>query len=79
MIIFYSSFSCNYYIEDRFNELFDVKTEKHLSILHLNTQSLPGNFDKVTNVLSTLNLNFSMIGISETWLKDSFHSCDIPG
>ena len=20
-----------------------------------------------------------MIGISETWLKDSFHSCDIPG
>ena len=45
----------------------------------MNTQSLPGNFDKVTNVLSTLNLNFSMIGISETWLKDSFHSCDIPG
>ena len=76
---FYSSFSCNYYIEDRFNELFDVKMEKHLSILHLNTRSLPGNFDKVTNLLSTLKLNFSMIGISETWLKDSFHSCDIPG
>ena len=37
-----------------------VKTEKHLSILHLNTRSLPGNFDKVTNLLSTLNLNFSM-------------------
>ena len=60
-------------------KLIDVKTEKHLSILHLNTRSLPGNFDKVTNLLSTLNLNFSMIGISETWLKDSFHSCDIPG
>ena len=42
---FYSSFSCNYYIEDRFHELIDVNTEKHLSILHLNTRSLPGNFD----------------------------------
>ena len=67
------------YIEDTFNELIDVETEKHLSMLHLNTRSLPGNFDKVTNLLSTLNLNFSMIGISETWLKDAFHSCDIPG
>lgn len=76
---FYSSFSCNYYIEDTFNELIDVETEKHLSILHLNTRSLPRNFDKVTNLLSTLNLNFSMIGISETWLKDASHSCDIPG
>ena len=53
--------SLYYYIEDTFNELIDVKTEKHLSILHLNTRSLPGNFD---NLLSTLNLNFSMIGIS---------------
>ena len=56
---FYSSFSCNYYIADRFNELIDVKTEKHLSILHLNTRSLPGNFHKVTNLLSSLNLNLA--------------------
>ena len=33
--------------------------------------SFPGNFDKLTNLLSTLNLNFSMIGISETWLKET--------
>ena len=39
-------------------EIIDVKMEKHLSILHLNTRSLPGNFHKVTNLLSTLNLNF---------------------
>ena len=50
--------NCIYYIEDRFNELIDVKTEKYLSILHLNTRSLPGNFDKVTILLSSLNLNF---------------------
>ena len=66
---FYSSFSCNYYIEDKFNDLIDVK--KHLFILHLNMQSFPGNFDKLTNLLSTLNFNFSMIGISETWLKET--------
>ena len=59
---FYSSFSCNYYIEDRFNELIDVKMEKHLSILHLSTRSLSGNFLRATNLLSTLNLNFSMNG-----------------
>ena len=47
---------------DLINELIDVKTEKHLSILHLSTRSLPGNFYKVTNLLSTLNLNFSMNG-----------------
>ena len=42
---------------------------------------MPGNFDKVTNLLSSLNLNFSMIEItySETWLKDASHSCDISG
>ena len=53
----HSSFSCNYYVEDRFNELIDVKTEKHLSILHLNTRSLPGNFDEVTN-RSTVDFKF---------------------
>ena len=35
---FYFSFSCNYYIE-----FFDVKMEKRLSTLYLNTRSLPGN------------------------------------
>ena len=80
MLIFYESFNCEYYIEDTFNDLVsESSVEKHLSLLHLNTRSLNHNFDKVTNLLSTLKLGFSIIGISETWLKDSTHLCDIPG
>ena len=73
-------FKCEYYIEDKFNDdVANLYTEKQLSLLHLNTRSLSGNFDKVTTLLSAIKFNFSIIGISETWLTDSFHFCDIPG
>ena len=34
---------------------------------------------KLTDYLSCLNIKFSVIGISETWLNDSAHSVDING
>ena len=74
---FYESFNCEYFIEDKFNDSIARNyTDEKLSLLHLNTRSLSGNFDKVTNLLFSLNLHFSVIGISETWLKDSDHSCN---
>ena len=65
---FYESFNCEYFIEDKFNDSIAKNyTDDKLSLLHLNTRSLSGSFDKVTNLLFSLNLHFSVIGISETW------------
>ena len=49
------------------------------SFLQLNIRSLPHNLVKLTDYLSCLNIKFSVIGISETWLNDSSHSVDISG
>ena len=49
------------------------------SLLHLNIRSLQCNASKLTDLLSNVNLKFSLIGISETWLNDSLSSVDIDG
>ena len=45
--------------------------------MHLNIRSIPSNLTKLVQYLSNLNVNFDIIGISETWLnetyKDSFN------
>ena len=38
--------------------------------MQVNTRSLQCNLDGLTNMLLHLDLKFSLIGISETWLKD---------
>ena len=47
--------------------------------MQVNIRSLQCNLDSLTNMLLHLGLKFSFIGISETWLKDISHTCDIPG
>ena len=54
-------------------------SDADFSLLHLNIHSLPHNLVKLTDYLSCLNIKFSVIGISETWLKDSSHPLDISG
>ena len=54
-------------------------SDADFSLLHLNIHSLPHNLVKLTDYLSCLIIKFSVIGISETWLKDSSHSVDISG
>ena len=54
-------------------------SDADFSFLHLNIRSLPHNLVKLTDYLSCLNIKFSVIGISETWLNDSSHSVDISG
>ena len=39
--------------------------------MHLNTRSLLGNFDKLNLLLRNLQVPFSVIGVSETWLNDA--------
>ena len=39
------------------------------SLLHLNIRSLQCTVSKLTDLFSNINFKFSLIGISETWLK----------
>ena len=56
------------------------KNDFDLSIFHLNARSLYGNFGKFKQLLGLLDHEFSVIGISETWLNDSILDLvDIPG
>ena len=73
------SFPCEYFIESQFNEMLQKETQSDFSIFHLNIRSLQRNFSDFTNFLANLDIKFSVIGISETWLSDSDHSVDIDG
>ena len=71
-----------YFIEDQFNDMLfsgDSRIRDSFSLLHLNIRSLQCNASKSTDLLSNVNLKFSLIGISETWLNDSSPSVDIDG
>ena len=72
---------CDYYVEDQFNDILKRKkiVKDRLSFMQVNIRSLQCNLDSLTNMLLHLDLKFSFIGISETWLKDISHTCDIPG
>ena len=52
---------------------------RNLSSLHLNIRSIKNEIDNFSNFLERLKIIFPIIGISETWLDDSFHCVDIPG
>ena len=80
---FYDNFvnHCDYFVEDQFNKMLNsqISCAPSFSLFHLNIRSLESNLSNLTNLLSTLNIEFSVIGITETWLKNSEHSVDIEG
>ena len=75
---------CEYYTEGSFNNrLVDLNINTNnrgnLALLHLNIHSISYKLDRFSNFLGSVALKFSVIGICETWLDDSSHSCDIIG
>ena len=63
-------------VEDEINALCNAKQfNASFSLLHFNSRSLVGNFDKFQSLVSSLNKQFSAIGVSETWLNDQ--TCDL--
>ena len=61
---------CDYYLEDSFNK---KCTDLHIdqtcfSLLHTNIRSMPKNLTHLHDYLDLLNIKFSILGISETWL-----------
>ena len=72
---FYGSLDnhCDYFIEDQFNSMLKSQkfSDQNFSLFHLNIRSLECNIHNLTNLLSNINIKFSVIGITETWLKSS--------
>ena len=38
--------------------------------MHLNVRTIPKNIDKLNNYLLSLDIQFSIIDLTETWLKE---------
>ena len=64
--------NCEYYVEEQFNDLLQKRKidNNRSSFMHVNARSLQCNLSGITNLLATVNLRFSFIGITETWLQD---------
>ena len=65
--------NCNYFVEDAFNKYLSRHHIPHnaFPLLHLNIRSVPANFTYFLSYINNLNHDFSVIGLSETWLKQS--------
>ena len=70
---------CDYLIEEQFNEIIKsrINNRDNFSLLHLNIRSLQANLDRLTELLSCLSSQFSVIAITETCLRDKKHLVDI--
>ena len=68
---FNNSNSDQYYDGTKFNEKFPTTDKNDLSLIHLNIRSFHRNSDLFLTFLSTLDLKFDIICLSETWATDS--------
>ena len=63
--------ACYYLLVDDFSlKYHEYKDNNHFSLIHINARSLSKNFEEISNYLSLLNHEFSVIGISETCLTN---------
>ena len=56
--------TCEYHLEEHFNEKMSQYSDEKFSLFHLNIRSLNKNFDNLSNHLSLLNTEFSVISLS---------------
>ena len=75
---FYQEFNqatvkCNYYLETKFNDEISEPngTKDVLSLCHVNIRSAKKNLGNFENFLNILKHDFTVIGLSETWLSDN--------
>ena len=64
--------SCDYWLENSFNDkVNEIKIEKNtFSLIHSNIRSAAKNLNKLDSYLSNLNHMFTVVALSESWLKD---------
>ena len=61
-----------------FSDIYETQPNQfctNLSLFHLNIRSIPQNLSKLTAYLSLLPIEFSIIGISESWLSECTRDC----
>ena len=77
----YGNLQSKYYdIEDFVSQFKDANaSQAHFSSIHFNSRSIHKNFDQILNFLDLLKLDFDVIGLSETWLRDADKLPNIPG
>lgn len=63
--------SCDYHDEDTFKCMTKDSKGDEFSVLHLNTRSILNKFDNLKAYLNSLENEFSVIGLSETWLNQN--------
>ena len=66
--------SCKYYLQDDFNKqvsYYDMNSKNTFSVSHLNTRSLQHNFTALNTYVNSLDVQFTVIGVTETWNTDS--------
>ena len=66
---------CKYYLQENFNNELLNHPERSFSLCHINVRSLQQNFSSMQAFLDNLNINFTILGITETWLTDI--NCDL--
>ena len=73
---------CKYYTTEQFKENSFDKHNNQMTLLHLNISSLPYHIDEFAELLSDLEINFKIIGITENRLttkRDPMIDINIPG
>ena len=65
--------SCNYYVEEMMKKKCQQQSidNSNFSVFHLNVRSLPKHFTELESYLNGLPIDFSVIGLTETWLNES--------
>ncbi len=64
----FDDITCNYFLPSDFTKI--NACSENLSILNLNIRSIANKFDTFKHLLNSLNHDFSIISLTETWLND---------
>ena len=64
----FDDITCNYFLPSDFTKI--NACSENLSILNLNITSIANKFDTFKRLLNSLNHDFSIISLTETWLND---------
>lgn len=62
--------SCKYHLEDSFNKSLVNADKNAFSLFHSNIRSIPRHLDELKVHIDNLDIEFSVIGITESWLQE---------
>jgi hypothetical protein len=66
-----SKINCEYYLPNYFKRQINNENLNNFSMMHLNIRSIINKFDSFKQLIYSLNKPFQIIGLTETWLKET--------